>query len=86
MITTASASALAGSSQTFTWNNSGAAQYQLWVGTSLGTFNVGATAPGTATTATIPALPANGSTIFVRLWSKFGATWLSNDYTYVSGP
>jgi uncharacterized cupredoxin-like copper-binding protein len=86
MVTPVNGSTLAGTGKTFTWNNTGATQYQLWVGSSAGGFNIGATAPTAATTATITGLPADGSTIYVRLWSKFAGTWFFNDYTYTSGP
>jgi hypothetical protein len=41
---------------------------------------------GTALTETIYNLPANGGTIYVTLYSYVGGQWLSNAYTYVSGP
>jgi len=37
-------------------------------------------------TETIYNLPANGGTIYVTLYSLVGGQWLSNRYTYVSGP
>jgi FtsP/CotA-like multicopper oxidase with cupredoxin domain len=86
MTTPVNASILHGASQAFTWNNAAADLYQVYVGTTLGAFDLGATAPITATTGTITSLPANNSTIHVRLWSKFGGTWLFNDYTYTSAP
>ena len=29
-------------------------------------------------------IPADGSTIYVRLWTLFGGTWQYNDYTYTA--
>jgi hypothetical protein len=37
----------------------------------------------TATTATVPTLPANGATLYARLYSETGGVWSSNDYTFV---
>lgn len=75
-------STLASSSQVFTWNNAGANVYQLWVGSTPDATDLGVYYPGTGTTATATGLPVNGSTIYVTLYSLFGATWLSNSYTY----
>jgi len=86
MLTPANASVLTGTSQTFTWSNAGAANYQIWAGSTLGGFDYGS--PGmlssATTTATITGLPANGSTVYIRLWSLFGSTWSSRDYTYTA--
>jgi hypothetical protein len=35
----------------------------------------------TATTATVPNLPANGAMVYVRLMSNIGGAWQYNDYT-----
>jgi hypothetical protein len=37
---------------------------------------------GSATTATAPSLPANGVTVYARLYSKINGVWQSNDYVY----
>ena len=78
-------SALAGTTQTFTWNNAGANSYQLWIGTAAGKFDLGVYST-TGTTANATGLPANGSTVYVQLNSRFGTTWLKNNYSYISGP
>ena len=77
-------SKLSGSTQTFTWNNSGATAYQVWVGNSIGTYDIGyAPNPATtATSATISAIPTDGRTLYVRLWSNLAGTWQARDYTY----
>ncbi len=41
---------------------------------------------GTATSTTVYSLPANGSTIYLTLYSLVGGQWLSTATTYVSGP
>jgi hypothetical protein len=81
----ANASTLSGSSQTFTWTNTGAASYQIYVGSTPGGYDIGIYQRGTGTTANVTSLPINGSTIYVTLWSRFGSTWYSNVYTYTSG-
>jgi spore coat protein A len=84
--TPANGSTLAATSQAFTWNNSGATAYQLWVGSTQGNLDLGvfypATANGTTTTAT--GLPNNGSTVHVRLYSLANGSWLFNDYSYTA--
>jgi hypothetical protein len=37
---------------------------------------------GTATTATAPSIPANGATVYARLYSLISGTWQFNDYQY----
>jgi hypothetical protein len=85
MITPVNATTLSGASQLFTWNNAGAINHQVWVGTTLGAQNI-SKVNSTGTTATVTGLPANGTPVFVRLYSLFGTTWVFNDYTYISGP
>ena len=42
---------------------------------------------GTSLSATVSGLPADGSTMYVRLWSFVGAAWQWYDYTYTAtGP
>ena len=78
-------STLAGSSVTFSWNAaSGATAYGLHVGSSLGGNNLFSLVGFTATTYPVTGLPADGSTIYVRLWTQFGSVWQSNDYTYTA--
>ncbi|MBV5330046.1 MAG: hypothetical protein JZU65_20865, partial [Chlorobium sp.] len=81
------ASTLTGASQTFTWNDAGANSYQFRIGTSQGAFDIAlASLSGTTTSTTVNNLPANSSTVFVRLYSLLGSTWVFNDFTYTSGP
>ncbi len=77
-------STLTSASTTFTWSAvTGATSYYLWVGTTLGGYNLANTGPFYGTSATV-SLPTNGTTIYVRLWTFIngGATQLHNDYTY----
>jgi FtsP/CotA-like multicopper oxidase with cupredoxin domain len=72
---------------TFSWPNSGAALYQLWVGTTgVGSRNVWPpiTAPASAATTATVSVPATGLPVYVRLWSKTGTRWSSVDYTYTA--
>ena len=71
---------------TFQWTaGTGAGDYQL---------NLSATTPGakdlfvykgTATSATAPSLPANGNTLYARLYTKVNSDWVYNDYVYTEG-
>ena len=82
----ASGATLGGASQTFEWTNAGAALYQLWVGSSQGTYDIGyfPAAGTTATTLTVSGLPVDGRTLHVRLYSLIGGVWQYVDATYVA--
>jgi trimeric autotransporter adhesin len=82
-------STLSGTQVTFTWSSDGNAT-GYWV-------DVSAVGPGgndldssgnlgLVTTETIYNLPANGSTVYVTLYSLVGGQWLSSPSSYVSGP
>ena len=78
-----SGSTLSGSSQAFSWNTgSGALEYFLYVGNSQGGNNYFGGSTGTSRSQTVGGLPTDGSTIYVRLWSRFSNGWNYNDYTY----
>jgi hypothetical protein len=40
----------------------------------------------TATSVTATGLPTNGETIYARLLTNNGGTWLHTDYTYKAAP
>ncbi|MCP4101994.1 MAG: rhodanese-like domain-containing protein, partial [Lentisphaerae bacterium] len=84
MLSPTSGSTLDSTTQTFTWNNSGASQYWLWIGTSAGKHDLYSDGQGTNTSATISDLPNNGITLYVRLWSVDNAEWFYNDYTFTA--
>jgi sugar lactone lactonase YvrE len=68
----------------FTWTAGvGVTNYTLWVGTSgvasSNLYNSGAT---TSTSDAIPSIPAEGVTVYVRLYSNVGGKMESTDYTY----
>ena len=79
-------STLPGSSVTFSWTTgSGVSQYYLYVGNSFGGSDIYAASQGLATSATVSNLPADGRTIYVRLWSYIPSLgWLWRDYTYTA--
>jgi hypothetical protein len=68
----------------FTWTaGTNENQYQLWLGlTGPGSSDLFASGLTTALSATVPSLPAHGSTIYARLFSKTGNNWSHNDYTF----
>ena len=79
----ANGSTLAGASATFSWQGvSGAAEYFLYVGTSQGSNNITGRSTGTSTSLTVSNLPTNGSSVYVRLWTRFSSGWQYRDFTY----
>jgi hypothetical protein len=78
-------STLSGPAATFSWNAAGGAlQYFLYVGTSQGANNLYGGSTGTQTAASVSGLPTNGSTLHVRLWTRFSSGWQFRDYTYTA--
>jgi hypothetical protein len=76
---------LPGSSSAFSWNTvSGGLEYFFYAGTSTGSNNIIGRSTGTATSTTVTNLPTNGSTVYVRLWTRFSTGWQYRDYTYVA--
>ncbi|MEA2027879.1 MAG: CAP domain-containing protein [Campylobacterota bacterium] len=71
---------LTSSTQTFTWEDTGADMYYLFVGTSAGGHELYASNQGTATSRTISNLPSG--TIYVRLWTWIDDAWQPRDSTY----
>jgi hypothetical protein len=78
-------SKLTGSSVTFTWTGgSGPAEFALWLGTTgVGSSNLYHSGSTTATSETVT-VPANGVTVFARLWWEIDAAWKSADYVYTA--
>lgn len=80
-------STLTSTTQVFSWGNNGTSVTEWWIyaGSSIGAdhyYNSGSL--GTATNDTITGLPADGSTIYIRLWYKEGGVWKSVDTTYIA--
>jgi hypothetical protein len=81
--TTGIGAKLGTSDVSFRWNGGkGATLFEL----NLGTIAPGAQDlyeyKGTATTAVVPSLPADGVVIYARLWSCINEVWEHNDYIY----
>ncbi len=69
---------------TFTWEDAGADEYVLRVGTAPGDARHASVRAGTRTRATVTGLPATGEPVHVRLTSRFGASRLTSDHVFVS--
>ena len=76
---------LAGSVVAFGWTpGTGVERYWLELGTTPGGTQVHAGSPLTATSTTVPGIPADGSTVYARLWSRIAGVWELEDYTYTA--
>jgi serine protease len=83
MLLPAPATVLNGTNVTFTWSaGSGASAYWLDVGSVQGQGNIFGQNVALATSQTVNGIPADGSTVYVKLWTLLGGTWQFNDYTY----
>jgi hypothetical protein len=71
------------SNLTFQWTTGAETTlYQFTLGTTgIGSSNL-FSYTGSATSVTVPTLPANGVTVYATLYSKVNGTWLHNDYYY----
>ena len=75
---------LTAASATFIWTTgTNVQQYYLYVGSVMGGNDIYGQSQGT-TTATVPNLPTDGRTLYVRLWSLASGVWQFNDYTYTA--
>ncbi len=88
MLTPVPGGTLSGTLATFTWSSDASATaYWLDIGSTADGNDVYSSGNmGNALTATVYTLPANGSTIYVSLYSYVGGQWLNNAVTYISGP
>ncbi len=78
---------LSGASVTFNWSaGTGITGYQLTVGSTYGGSNLYSSGTITTLSTTASGLPANGSTIYVTLYSQYGTQLVHSYYSYVSGP
>ena len=85
MVSPSAGSVLPGASATFNWSTgNGVSQAYIWIGTSPGGNNLAQSGGAGATSFAASSLPTNGSTIYVRLWSVIGGSWLYTDYTYTA--
>jgi hypothetical protein len=78
-------SVLAGTSVTFQWNaGQGVTRYYLFVGRWQGGNTIFSQDMGTSLSATVTNLPADGSTVYVRLWSYMQGGWQFQDYVFTA--
>lgn len=84
MISPAPNSVLPSGTVTFRWTNTGAFQYVLRVGTTVGGGQIYNRYVGRATSATVTGLPTNGQRIYVRLYTRATSAsgWQWRDYSY----
>lgn len=76
-------STLPGATATFSWSPaSGGLEYFIYVGSSVGSNSLVGRSVGTATSTTVTNLPTNGSTVYVRLWTRFATGWQYRDTSY----
>ena len=77
---------LSGNQATFTWTAGSGTAYWLDIGSVAGGNQYYQSGSLNALTTTVYSLPADGSTIYVTLYTYVGGEWLNNAYTYTSGP
>ncbi len=77
-------SVLPGDAVTFVWNDVGADQYALDIGSTPGGVDIYSENLGTRTQSEVAGLPTDGRTLYVRLWTVWGEQWNYTDYTYTA--
>jgi hypothetical protein len=83
MLSPAPGSTLPGSSVTFQWSpGEDVRQFWLMIGNWPGGDTLYSADQGLLTSAPVSGLPADGRTIYVRLWSYIDNQWVYNDYQY----
>lgn len=83
MLSPAPGSTLPGSAVTFQWSaGEGVQQFWLMIGLWPGGNTLYSADQGQLTSAPVSGLPADGRTIYVRLWSYIDNQWVYNDYQY----
>lgn len=74
---------LASKTVTFQWKDAaGVDEYKLDIGTSPGGSDVYSASLGQATRVTVPDLPWQAPSVFVRLWTRVDGEWQFIDYAY----
>jgi hypothetical protein len=79
-------STLASANVAFGWTAAAnATGYYLWIGsTGVGSNNLYNSAEKTGTSYSFNSMPTNGETVYVRLTTNYGGTWVHNDYIYTA--
>ena len=76
---------LSATSQVFTWTaGTGVAQYWLYVGSTQGANDLSNQDRGVSLNATVASLPADGRTVYVRLWWLRAGAWDFADFMYTA--
>ncbi|MEQ1934117.1 MAG: hypothetical protein ABL962_09590, partial [Fimbriimonadaceae bacterium] len=85
LTTPANGGTLTSTSTTFAWDagSSGISQYSLWIGSSLGAYDVytSGSVPLTGLSKLVSNLPADGRKLYISLFSYVNGAWLHNSYT-----
>jgi hypothetical protein len=68
--------------ETFSWSAGSAAAYKLFVGNSVGSYDIYNSGRLSVRSVTVGSIPTTGSTIHVRLLSLIAGTWQYMDYSY----
>lgn len=69
----------------FQWTPApGATQYYLSIGSNPGVADLYNQDQNLRTSATVSGLPTDGRKIYVRLYTRFGSSWVHNDYVYIT--
>jgi hypothetical protein len=71
-------------SSTFSWEDVGADQYYLRVGSTIGTSDVFYGSTGLETEKELLNLPFDGRELFVDIWSRINSKWYVNSYVYTA--
>jgi K+-transporting ATPase c subunit len=79
-------STLTGANVAFSWTSNGApvTEWKLYLGTTLGGYNLLNSGPLTTTSIVATELPTDGSTIYARLLAKMSGRWSTTDYVYTA--
>ncbi|APH72151.1 S8 family serine peptidase [Aquibium oceanicum] len=84
LLSPANGSKLASSTK-FTWSSvSGASQYWIYFGSTVGGSNYYNATQGTNTTNTFNFNGFSGQAIYMRLWTLYNGTWVYNDYNFIT--
>ena len=78
----ANGSRLGGTTVTFYWNSTGADEYSLRVGWTLGGAEYFSGSQGLGTSQSVSGLPSDGRRVYARLMSRIAGAWQSIDHAY----
>jgi hypothetical protein len=86
MVSPLNGATLPGSTATFQWSaGAGVSEYWLYLSkVAPGGKEIYSGVLGSKTSMTFTALPTDGSTLYVRLWSQIGSAWQYTDYSYTT--